>query len=242
MRAVALGYIAASGARDAAGLAFRQFEQADNMTDRQGALTTLVSMDCGRARRGARHLLQPLFGQSAGARQMVLDPGAVVARRHAGRGRGTGRHPDFTLANPNRARSLVGAFSVNQRAFHARRRRAAIASSPTSCSRSTSSTRRPRPSCCRRSAAGSGSTPTRAALMRAELERIVAHAGPVQGHVRAGVEEPGLTLRRQASSRPRAAPHGRGVPDRAAGVSRVRPYRRTPSRCALRSGVSVIAM
>ena len=25
---------------------------------------------------------------------------------------------DFTLANPNRARSLVGAFSVNQRAFH----------------------------------------------------------------------------------------------------------------------------
>jgi aminopeptidase N len=29
------------------------------------------------------------------------------------------RHPDFTLANPNRARSLVGAFSVNQRAFHA---------------------------------------------------------------------------------------------------------------------------
>ena len=28
------------------------------------------------------------------------------------------RHPDFTLANPNRLRSLVGAFSVNQRAFH----------------------------------------------------------------------------------------------------------------------------
>ena len=28
------------------------------------------------------------------------------------------RHPDFSLANPNRARSLVGAFGVNQRAFH----------------------------------------------------------------------------------------------------------------------------
>src|SRR3546814_10549356 len=27
-------------------------------------------------------------------------------------------HPDFTLANPNRARALVGAFAVNQRAFH----------------------------------------------------------------------------------------------------------------------------
>jgi len=28
------------------------------------------------------------------------------------------RHPDFTLANPNRARALVGAFGANQRAFH----------------------------------------------------------------------------------------------------------------------------
>jgi len=27
-------------------------------------------------------------------------------------------HPDFTLANPNRLRSLVGAFAANQRAFH----------------------------------------------------------------------------------------------------------------------------
>ena len=27
-------------------------------------------------------------------------------------------HPDFTIANPNRLRSLVGAFAVNQRAFH----------------------------------------------------------------------------------------------------------------------------
>jgi len=28
------------------------------------------------------------------------------------------RHPDFTLANPNRARALVGAFAANPRAFH----------------------------------------------------------------------------------------------------------------------------
>ena len=27
-------------------------------------------------------------------------------------------HPDFTLANPNRIRALVGAFAANQRAFH----------------------------------------------------------------------------------------------------------------------------
>ena len=28
-------------------------------------------------------------------------------------------HPDFTLTNPNRVRSLVGAFSMNQQHFHA---------------------------------------------------------------------------------------------------------------------------
>src|SRR3546814_18792106 len=45
LRTVALGYIAASGADDAAALAFRPFEQADNMTDRQGALGVLSNGD-----------------------------------------------------------------------------------------------------------------------------------------------------------------------------------------------------
>jgi aminopeptidase N len=27
-------------------------------------------------------------------------------------------HPDFTLANPNRARALIGSFAMNQWAFH----------------------------------------------------------------------------------------------------------------------------
>src|SRR3546814_16141744 len=45
LRTVALGYIAASGADDAAALAFRQFEQADNMTDRPGALGVLRNGD-----------------------------------------------------------------------------------------------------------------------------------------------------------------------------------------------------
>ena len=40
-------------------------------------------------------------------------------------------HPDFSLANPNRLRSLVGAFAANQRAFHDRSGEA-IASSPIS--------------------------------------------------------------------------------------------------------------
>jgi aminopeptidase N len=118
LRNVALGYIAASGAEDAAKLAFTQLQAADNMTDRQGALSTLASGDS--PERVAA--LDAFYNRYAG-NALVLDKwfqtqalatrddtAAVVAALV--------RHPEFTLANPNRARSLIGAFAVNQRAFH----------------------------------------------------------------------------------------------------------------------------
>ncbi|WP_151955951.1 aminopeptidase N [Sphingomonas sp. EC-HK361] len=119
LRAVALGYIAASGADDAATLAFRQFEAADNMTDRQAALTTLAN-----GTSDEREAALDIFYNRYATNPLVLDKWfqtqalssrddtpAIVAE--------LARHPDFTLANPNRARSLVGAFGVNQRAFNA---------------------------------------------------------------------------------------------------------------------------
>ncbi|HEX4693027.1 aminopeptidase N [Sphingomonas sp.] len=118
MRSVALGYIAASGAEDAADLAFGQFEAADNMTERQGALTALASGNSGQ-----RIAALDIFYNRYSSDALVLDKWfqtqalssrddtpAVVEE--------LARHPDFTLANPNRARSLVGAFGANQRAFH----------------------------------------------------------------------------------------------------------------------------
>ncbi len=119
LRSVALSYVAASGAADAAELAFAQFQSADNMTDRQGALTTLVggtsdlriaALDIFYNRYSDNALVLDKWFQ-AQALSSRDDTGAVVAALT--------RHPDFTLANPNRARSLVGAFSANQRAFHA---------------------------------------------------------------------------------------------------------------------------
>ncbi|MGR6330705.1 aminopeptidase N [Sphingomonas sp. XXL09] len=119
LRNVALGYIAASGAADAAGLAFRQFEAADNMTDRQGALTTLAN-----GHSDEREAALDIFYNRYAGNALVIDKwfqtqalssrddtAALVAQ--------LARHPDFTLANPNRARALVGAFGVNQRAFNA---------------------------------------------------------------------------------------------------------------------------
>ena len=119
LRSVALGYIAASDAPDAAVLAFGQFETADNMTDRQGALGTLANGDSAerlaalgafydRYRDNALVLDKWFSTQALSLRDDTLDQ--VIA---------LSKHADFTLANPNRVRALAGAFAVNQRAFHA---------------------------------------------------------------------------------------------------------------------------
>ena len=119
LRNVALGYIAASGAEDAASLAFRQFERADNMTDRQGALTTLAS-----GYSDEREAALDIFYNRYAGNSLVIDKWfqtqALASRDDTGRlVEELARHPDFTLANPNRARSLIGAFGANQRAFNA---------------------------------------------------------------------------------------------------------------------------
>ena len=119
LRNVALGYIAASGAADAASLAFRQFEAADNMTDRQGALTTLAN-----GHSDEREAALDIFYNRYAGNALVIDKW-FQTQALSSRGDTAelvaelARHPDFTLANPNRARALVGAFGVNQRAFNA---------------------------------------------------------------------------------------------------------------------------
>ena len=119
LHSIALNYIAASGAEDAATLALTQYERADNMTDRQGALGVLANgewaeRDTALAAFYDRYRTNPLVldkwftTQALSCRTDTVDAVERLAE-----------HPDFTLANPNRVRSLVGAFSLNQRAFHA---------------------------------------------------------------------------------------------------------------------------
>jgi aminopeptidase N len=118
LRTVALGYLMAAGAPDAPDLAMRQFEGADNMTDRQGALGALANSEAPqrvaaldafyeRYRSDALVLDKWFMTQALSTRDDTLEAVAALSR-----------HPDFTLANPNRLRSLVGAFAANQRAFH----------------------------------------------------------------------------------------------------------------------------
>jgi aminopeptidase N len=118
IKSVSLGYIAATGAADAPELAFAQFENADNMTDRQGALGTLVN-----GRSALREAAIEDFYARYQGNALVLDKWfqtqALSTRDDTAEAvEALAGHRDFTLANPNRARALVGAFSVNQRAFH----------------------------------------------------------------------------------------------------------------------------
>jgi aminopeptidase N len=96
----------------------RQFSEADNMTDRQGALGVLANSDAAEREdalgafyeryRGNGLVLDKWFtAQALSTRSDTVDAVARLAE-----------HPDFTLSNPNRLRALVGAFAANQRAFH----------------------------------------------------------------------------------------------------------------------------
>ncbi|NLS25279.1 Aminopeptidase N [Sphingomonas sp. S2M10] len=118
LKNVALGYIAASGAADAAELAFAQFDAADNMTDRQGGLATLVN-GTSPLREKAIHAFYQRYAGNALVLDKWFQTQALSSREDTlAAVEMLARHPDFTLANPNRARALVGAFSINQRAFH----------------------------------------------------------------------------------------------------------------------------
>jgi len=118
LRSVALGYIAASGAADAADLAFAQFQNADNMTDRQGALTTLASMESDK-RIAALDIFYNRYSDNALVLDKWFSTQALSSRADTPAAAAElARHRDFSLANPNRARALVGAFGVNQRAFN----------------------------------------------------------------------------------------------------------------------------
>ncbi|WP_375402336.1 aminopeptidase N [uncultured Sphingomonas sp.] len=119
LRNVALGFLAAAPGGKADKLAFTQFEAADNMTDRMGALTVLASGESD-----LREAALDNFYLRHRDNALVLDKWfqvqALSSRDDAGEAVAVlARHPDFTLSNPNRARALVGAFGVNQRAFNA---------------------------------------------------------------------------------------------------------------------------
>jgi aminopeptidase N len=118
LRTVALAMMSAADEAKAAALAKAQFDAADNMTDRQGALGVLVSTQAPE-RQAALNAFYQRFHDDA----LVLDK--WFALQAAAQRIDTvdqvlklQSHPDFVMTNPNRLRSLVGVFGGNHWAFH----------------------------------------------------------------------------------------------------------------------------
>ena len=99
--------------------AYRQFQSANNMTDKEVALACLAQNDSSvrtqaldefyKAWKSDPLVLDKWFRiQASSSLETTID---VV--------RNLLKHPDFTIKNPNRVRSLIGAFAVgNQVRFH----------------------------------------------------------------------------------------------------------------------------
>jgi aminopeptidase N len=176
LKTVALSLLAAGDPARGAALAKAQYDNADNMTDRQGALMVLASLDVPERTAAfdhfyARHRDDTLtldkwfMLQAISQRDSTLDEVEALTA-----------HADFTVRNPNRWRSLVGSFAANQWAFHhasgrgyrwvADRIIEVGAVNPQVAARQVPVFGRWR-----------RMEPKRAALMRAELERIVATPG-----------------------------------------------------------------
>lgn len=104
-----------------AALAARHFETATNMTDRAAALTVLAHRHDG-----SPEAIKALadFEARYGADPLVMDKwfqiqASVPGRRTVDTVRELTGHAAFSMANPNRVRSLVGTFaSANQTGFH----------------------------------------------------------------------------------------------------------------------------
>jgi len=120
LRNVALDLLAAADAELGARLATAHFAAARNMTDRLAALATLALVG-GAPRETAFAEFYEMFRED----HLVVDkwfslqatiPEAATTQRV----QALMAHPDFSLANPNRARALIGAFAAgNPTRFHA---------------------------------------------------------------------------------------------------------------------------
>jgi len=117
LRNACLAYLAAAG-EDGMALAQIQFDAARNMTDVLAALSLLTESeergDAALAAFHARWRGDDLVVDKWFAIQAMSPRAGTAAKVRALQG-----HPDFSLRNPNRARSLIAAFaSVNPMRFH----------------------------------------------------------------------------------------------------------------------------
>ena len=120
LKNVALAYLAWAGDDEGRSLAQRQFERADNMTDSLAALRAIVE-----AAMPGRDAALESFYERWQHEPLVVDKwfalqATTEAPDAAGQVAALLAHPAFSMSNPNRVRSVLGAFAAqNLTGFHA---------------------------------------------------------------------------------------------------------------------------
>jgi aminopeptidase N len=119
LRNLALGYLMAADHEEGQALCLAQFDHGDNMTDALAALALIADSDHPERDAALDRFFERWRGEA-----LVIDkwfmlqampqrPGALDDVRRLQ------RHPAFTMTNPNRVRSLIGAFAMaNATGFH----------------------------------------------------------------------------------------------------------------------------
>ena len=119
LRNTCLDLLVATRRPDAISLAARQYQVADNMTDRVAALSALSFYDTPERAAAlddfyARYADDPLIVDKWLSLQAAIPEPATLDRVKA-----LTRHPAFSFANPNRVRALIHAFALaNQKEFN----------------------------------------------------------------------------------------------------------------------------
>ena len=119
LRNLCLQYLVRIGTHEFHQLAYRQFREADNMTDVMGALTALADRDCEEREHALKEFEERWINNSLVMDKWFRLQGASSLPGTLARVESLMSHPAFDAMNPNRIRALIGAFAHgNQVGFH----------------------------------------------------------------------------------------------------------------------------
>jgi aminopeptidase N len=118
LRNVALALYADGDVIEGLGRAHRQLAEADNMTERFGALTQILLKP-----HAGREWASDAFSRRYAMEPLILDKwfalnAQIPERATLDRVRSLVKHRGFSMSNPNRVRALIGGFTANHTQFN----------------------------------------------------------------------------------------------------------------------------
>ncbi|MFG1400348.1 aminopeptidase N [Xanthobacter sediminis] len=112
LRNLALDYLAVTASAEGIARAAAQFEGADNMTDRLSALAVLAQHDVPEREQALARFYERFKDDALVIDKWFILQAQIAAPDTLERVKGLMAHPAFSLGNPNRVRSLIGAFAA----------------------------------------------------------------------------------------------------------------------------------